>query len=208
MVIAYATKTYQEICTLEDRKSEKFEKVLNTPFVRKEEDIAETQGKETPESTDKTADPWWQDQLDLTHVEDQEQSVTIIKMLEKHEDMCRPRKLGTVDATYHRIELEPGIKPIRQAPYRQGHKGRDIQQQEITKILDTGVIEPATCEWASPVVSVPRKDGFLRFCIDYRRLNSKNVPDAYPLPRMDDSLETLGRASRVHIEYLHGHLSI
>ena len=78
-------------------------------------------------------------------------------MLERHEDMWRPGKLGTVDVPYHRMELEPGTKHIHQAPYRQGHKGRDIQQQEIAKMLDAGVIEPATSEWASPVVVVPKK---------------------------------------------------
>ena len=116
-------------------------------------------------------------------------------MIEKHEDMWRPGKLGTVDATYHRIKLEPGTKPIRQAPYSQGHKGRDIQQQEITKILDVGVIEPATSEWTSPVVLLPLKDGSLRFCIDSRCLNAETVPDAYPLPRMDDHLDSLGDAA-------------
>ena len=172
MVIAYATRNPLGIFALDNKTSEKFEKVLNFPSTRKEEDVHEVQDQVTPEGTDKTTDPRWQDQLDLTHVDDQELRGKIIKMLEKHEDMWRPGKLSTVDATYHRIELEPGTKPIRQAPYRQGHKGRDIQQQEITKMLDAGVIEPTTSEWATSVVLVPKKDGFLRFCIDYRRLNA------------------------------------
>ena len=177
MVIAYATRNPVGICALDDKTSAKFERVLNIPFTRKGEDGREAQVHETPAGTDKTTDPRWQDQLDLTHVDDHELRGKIIKILEKHEDMWRSGKLGTLDATYHRIELETGTKPIRQAPYIQGHKGRDIQHQEITKMLDAGVIEPATSE---PVALILKKDGSLRFCLDYRRLNAKNVPDAYP----------------------------
>ena len=61
-------------------------------------------------------------------------------------------------------------------------------------MLEARVVEPATSEWASPVVLVPKKDGSPRFCIDYRRLNAKTEADLYPLPRMDDCLDLLGDA--------------
>lgn len=55
-----------------------------------------------------------------------------------------------------------------------------------------GVIKPSTSPWSSPVVLAPKKDGSLRFCIDYRKLNSMMEKDVYPLPRIDDILDTLG----------------
>ena len=64
--------------------------------------------------------------------------------------------------------------------------------EENEEMLNSGVIEPATSEWASPVELVQNKDGSLRFCVDYRRLNTKTLGDAYHLPRMDDCVYYLG----------------
>jgi Reverse transcriptase (RNA-dependent DNA polymerase) len=57
------------------------------------------------------------------------------------------------------------------------------------------VIEPSTSEWSAPIVLIPKPDGTLRFCIDYRKLNALTVRDCYPLPRMDDCLDSLGEAT-------------
>lgn len=64
----------------------------------------------------------------------------------------------------------------------------------INDMKKQGVIRPSSSPWASPVVLVPKKNGQLRFCIDYRRLNAVTKKDVYPLPRIDDILDHLGKA--------------
>ena len=64
----------------------------------------------------------------------------------------------------------------------------------INNMREQGVIQPSKSPWASPVVLVPKKDGTQHFCIDYRRLNGITKKDVYPLPRVDDILDTLGDA--------------
>ena len=58
-------------------------------------------------------------------------------------------------------------------------------------MLDKGVIRPSTLSCGSPIVLVPKKDGSIRFCVDYRKLNAITVKDSYALPRIDDALASL-----------------
>jgi hypothetical protein len=58
-------------------------------------------------------------------------------------------------------------------------------------MLEGGVVEPSASPWASPIVLVQKKDGSTRFCVDYRKLNEVTRKDAYPLPRIDATLDTL-----------------
>jgi len=115
------------------------------------------------------------------------------ELIDRHHEVW-DGSLGTIKATEHRMRLKPGAKPVRLQPYRMGPRTRQLVGEQVTKMLELDVIEPSTSEWASPVVLVPKTDGSTRFCIDYRQLNDRTVRDTYPLPRMDNCLDSLGDA--------------
>ena len=86
------------------------------------------------------------------------------------------------------------MRPVRLSPYRLPHAYQDLVHKEVQEMLDAGIIERSLSEWASPIVLVNKKDGTLRLCIDYRRLNAESQMDAYPMPRIDDLIDRLGKA--------------
>ena len=100
---------------------------------------------------------------------------------------------GRTTIVEHTIDVG-GARPIRLAPYRLPHAYRDVVHQELQEMEQAGVIEPSTSPWAAPIVPVKKKDGSLRLCVDYRRLNAASRTDAYPMPRIDDLVDQLGGA--------------
>ena len=65
----------------------------------------------------------------------------------------------------------------------------------VQDLLDTAVIRESCSPYASPVVLVRKKDGSLRVCVDFRKLNAKTIKDAYPIPRITETLEALHGAN-------------
>ena len=63
-------------------------------------------------------------------------------------------------------------------------------------MLDNGIVEPSNSEFSSPFVLIRKKDGTVCFCIDYRKLNEKTVTDSYPLPRISEAIDSIGRDSK------------
>ncbi|KAJ0392617.1 hypothetical protein ATCC90586_010571 [Pythium insidiosum] len=86
--------------------------------------------------------------------------------------------------------------PIRIRRWRHAERERETIDRHVDEMLRAGVIEMGQGPWCFPVVLVKKKDGSVRFCIDYRELNNVTVKDVYPLPRIDDTLESLGGATR------------
>jgi len=81
--------------------------------------------------------------------------------------------------------------PISQIPWRVPFALREEISRMVQEMLESEVIQESASPWASPVVIVGKKDGALRFCVDYRRLNAVTRKDTFPLPRIDDQLDQL-----------------
>ena len=97
---------------------------------------------------------------------------------------------GKVDIVQHHVNTEahpPINQPLRRIPY--AHRAEMLKL--VQSMLQNNIIQPSVSPWSSPVVLVKKKDGSLRFCIDYRRLNSITCRDVFPMPRIDDMLEQL-----------------
>ncbi len=102
--------------------------------------------------------------------------------------------LGQTNVVEHDIELKEKISPIKQAPRSILFHKQSTVQTMIDEMLTNTIIEHSNSPWASPVVLAPKPDGTIRFCIDYRRLNSETKTDAYPLPKIEDLLNQLDGA--------------
>ena len=98
--------------------------------------------------------------------------------------------LGTAVGTEHRIETKDAV-PIKMAPYKIAPHKLPAIRDEIQEMLEKRVIVSSKNPFSSPIVMVPRKDGTNRMCIDYRKLNEITVKDAYPLPRIGQTIDAL-----------------
>ncbi len=114
-------------------------------------------------------------------------------IMESHPTVCT-RRPGRTNVLEHCLYIHQQV-PIKQRPYRLSPIKQTIVKEQIQDMLNAGIIEPSHSAWASPVVLVPKKDGSLRFCVDYRKVNAITESDAYPLPNITEILESLSGAS-------------
>ena len=99
---------------------------------------------------------------------------------------------GKTDLAEHQIEKED-VPPICLPAYRLPQAYRSMVKEELDEMLKSGIIEQSKSEWSSPIVLVPKKDGRLRMCVDYHRLNTVSRLDDYPMPRIDELIDQLGK---------------
>nr|VZI35101.1 unnamed protein product [Spirometra erinaceieuropaei] len=102
--------------------------------------------------------------------------------------------IGRTHLIQHTIDTGDA-KPVWQPPRRIPLRYREEVTNLLDELLQAKIIQPSSSPWASPIALVPKKDGSVRLCVYYRRLNAVTVRDSFPLPRLDDTQDALGNAA-------------
>jgi len=103
----------------------------------------------------------------------------------------------------HHIYTDETIKPVRQPQRRMNPMMKEIVKEELQKLLQVGFIYPISdSQWVSPLVVVPKKNGKCRICLDYRELNKATLKDHFPLPFIDQVIDSL--AGKKFFSFLDG----
>ena len=123
------------------------------------------------------------------------QKEALTSLLLKYSDIfpTPEEPLGRTSKLHHSIDTG-SAHPIRQHVRRVPPAQREVVKRLLDDMLQDDVIQPSSSPWASPIVLATKKDGSPRFCVDYRKLNEVTRKDAYPLPRIDEILETLAES--------------
>ena len=127
----------------------------------------------------------------------EDQRNRLLELLTKHCHLFAQdvRDLKGCKYAEHAIILDGDHHPINQRPYRLPGAYREEVQAQITEMLEHGVIRPSNSPWASPLVCVRKSDGKLRLCVDYRKLNAITIKDSYPLPKIDQILDSMSNSA-------------
>lgn len=133
----------------------------------------------------------------LTAVKDTSPAETlpegIQKVLAEYKDVFEELPVGLPPdrGAPHTIPLLPNSEPPHKRMYRLSPKEREEVDRQVTTLLEKGWIVPSTSPYGAPILFTTKKDGTLRMCVDYRALNKQTIKNRFPLPRIDDLLESM-----------------
>ena len=175
-------------CPIEVNQVSSKEEDSEANEVKLDEDV--NSWDEDIEGSDK--DEEWMEKIDLAHLSTNEQK-QVRAMLKRVAGVFSRNKddIGAIDDLKMKINLKDD-EPVK-ASYTSIPKPLYKEVQEyVEDLLANGWVQKSHSSYSSPMVCVRKKDGKLRLCIDYRKLNLKTFPDSQPIPKVQDILNSLG----------------
>ena len=135
-----------------------------------------------------------QAQLQVGKTWSKRERTQLTELLLKFQDVfaLSDKELGETNVVSHSIDTG-NAPPVKSTPRRLPYSLRKELEEEMDSLLKTGCIEPSVSPYSSPLVLVRKKTGGIRVCVDYRALNRDTVPDCYPIPRIDELVDIVGR---------------
>ena len=117
-------------------------------------------------------------------------------MLNKHQEVCwlPEEQLGLYEGDELELKLKKDMDVVNKAPYQVPHAYRERLEKTMQEMMDNGIITLSKSNFNSPLVVVKKANGELRPVIDYREINKAIEPVLFPLPRISDMLNSLGKA--------------
>ncbi|MCP4465004.1 MAG: hypothetical protein GY819_19605, partial [Planctomycetaceae bacterium] len=127
---------------------------------------------------------------------DPEEQFALEELLDEFSDVFSqdPTDIGRARVCEYTIDLTEGAKEFREAPRRMTPERHLKADQQVQILLEMGLIEPSRSSFASGIVMVKKPNGEDRFCVDYRKLNDITQKDAFPLPNITDTIDSIGNA--------------
>ncbi|GFO16517.1 Pol polyprotein [Plakobranchus ocellatus] len=131
---------------------------------------------------------WLNSKIEL----DDQQAESLRSLLAEYQDVFAKSDfdLGNFTAVYHTVDTGQAA-PIKQRMRRTPIHFKGEEDVHLDKMLEARVVQPSVSEWASPPVLVRKRDGSVRWCVDYRALNKITRKDVFPLPRIEDCVDAL-----------------
>src|ERR1051325_1159306 len=116
--------------------------------------------------------------------------------MQENEDVCASSQMdiGRTDLIKHEINTSDS-NPVAQQAYKSNPIKKEFIEKEVADMETRQLIRRSMSPWAAPVVIVEKKDGTKCFCVDYRGLNKVTKSDRFPLPRIDELLESFRTAN-------------
>ena len=159
-----------------------------------QEGVDEPQGSHTPRLTVRQRHGKLFDELDLTGLDSWAPEIAdaVCWLLAEYHDVFSldPAELGCTHSMKHMIKImddTPFKEQFRQIPPALVEE----VWNHLWEMLESGAIWPSQSAWCNVVVLVRKKDGGLQFCIDFCHLSTHMKKDSYPLPRIQETLESL-----------------